>query len=262
MNNELPKAFTDWLDSKYPRLTDDELKKLCHIKPAVKMNERSDEKRDIAIDAYQFAQSEKGKGPSDVNQDFSEPIAMKAGDTRVLINGMPIPVDFRVIWEDNYQHLCSTAVAAPTGVDWAEIDIHKDEIIGRHWEAATAQSRSGVNPYAYIAGFKDALKYLKSRPAFAQEKKSPWTLVDVQLPEAGVEVIGQSDKWIHPDYNPDGTRVCFVDDQDEWVSAKWDNEQDSWHTHAKWCCEDHGGTDFNPTQWQPKPQFNPHSPKQ
>lgn len=71
-------------------------------------------------------------------------------------------------------------------------------------------------------------------------------------PEDGVEVIGQSDKWKHPDFNPDGTRVCFIS-EGEWVSAKWDNDQDSWHTHAKWCCEENGGKDFNPEKWTYKP---------
>lgn len=32
-----------------------------------------------------------------------EPIALKAGDQRVLINGTTIDVDFRVIAEDRYQ---------------------------------------------------------------------------------------------------------------------------------------------------------------
>jgi len=34
-----------------------------------------------------------------------EPIAMKAGDERVLVNGKPLSVDFRIISEDNYQLL-------------------------------------------------------------------------------------------------------------------------------------------------------------
>ena len=85
--------------------------------------------------------------------------------------------------------------------------------------------------------------------------KKEWFLVSDQLPEDGVEVIGYSEKWIHPDFNPDGTRVCFISNGEEWHSAKWDNDQDSWHTHAEWCCAESGGTDFNPTHWTYKPKM-------
>lgn len=36
---------------------------------------------------------------------MKEPILMKAGDKRVLVNGFPLPVDYRIIWEENYQEL-------------------------------------------------------------------------------------------------------------------------------------------------------------
>lgn len=36
---------------------------------------------------------------------FTEPEALKAGDHRVLINGRTIPVDYRVVWEDQYKAL-------------------------------------------------------------------------------------------------------------------------------------------------------------
>lgn len=83
--------------------------------------------------------------------------------------------------------------------------------------------------------------------------QSKWISVEKELPEDGEEVIGYSEKWIHPDFNPEGTRVCFIN-MDEWISAKWNNDQDSWHTHADWCCGDNGGQDFNPTHWQHKPK--------
>jgi len=35
----------------------------------------------------------------------SEPVALKAGDRTVLINGVPVQVDFRVISESKYQEL-------------------------------------------------------------------------------------------------------------------------------------------------------------
>lgn len=81
-----------------------------------------------------------------------------------------------------------------------------------------------------------------------------WISVDNELPEDGIEVIGYSEKWIHPDFNTGGTRVCFINNG-EWNSAKWNNDQDSWHTHAEWCCRDNGGKHFEPTHWQEKPLF-------
>jgi len=74
-------------------------------------------------------------------------------------------------------------------------------------------------------------------------------------PEDGLEVLGYSEKWVHPDFNKNGVRVCFQNN-DEWQSAKWDNDQDHWHTHAEWCCEN--GNNFNPTHWILKPE----SPRQ
>ncbi len=77
-----------------------------------------------------------------------------------------------------------------------------------------------------------------------------WIKTEDQLPKEGIEVIGYSKKWIHPDFNKNGTRICFINEGD-WHSAKWDNNQDSWHTHAKWCCE--FGSDFAPTHWMAIP---------
>lgn len=38
-------------------------------------------------------------------EDFQEPIAMKAGDKRVLVNGLVLPVDFRIMSEGDYKLL-------------------------------------------------------------------------------------------------------------------------------------------------------------
>lgn len=73
------------------------------------------------------------------------------------------------------------------------------------------------------------------------------------LPPVGLEVIGYNEKWIDEDFNPFGTRVCYIDDYGDWWSAKWDNDQDTWHTHTKFWCEN--GKDFSPTHWKYKPNF-------
>ena len=36
---------------------------------------------------------------------MTEPIEMKAGDKRVLVNVRPLPLDFRIVWEENYKQL-------------------------------------------------------------------------------------------------------------------------------------------------------------
>lgn len=80
-----------------------------------------------------------------------------------------------------------------------------------------------------------------------------WIDLKTQLPPEGVEVLGYSPDWIHPDFNLKGVRVCFLSN-DEWHSSKWDNDQDCWHTHAKWCCEENGGRHFDPTHWMHLPE--------
>jgi hypothetical protein len=46
--------------------------------------------------------SRKGSEPSE-QEELIEPIPMKAGDKRVLVNGKPLSVDFRIIAEETYQ---------------------------------------------------------------------------------------------------------------------------------------------------------------
>lgn len=73
------------------------------------------------------------------------------------------------------------------------------------------------------------------------------------LPDHGIEVLGFSPAWIDEDFNPDGVRVCWVDENGNWTSSKWDNDQDSYHTHSFFWCGEHGGTDFAPLYWMCKP---------
>lgn len=44
-----------------------------------------------------------------------------------------------------------------------------------------------------------------------------------------IKYIGFNRDWIHPDFNPEGTRECFLyGDETEWLSAKWIDYHDSW----------------------------------
>jgi hypothetical protein len=56
---------------------------------------------------------------------FKEPELIKAGDTRVIVNGYPLSVDFRIIAEDGFQKLLKAA-QQPTEVErmkWVKVDL-------------------------------------------------------------------------------------------------------------------------------------------
>lgn len=67
-----------------------------------------------------------------------------------------------------------------------------------------------------------------------------------RLPEPCVPVIGQSDRWVHDDYNSKGFRECFRQDEGTWISAEWNNTHDCYDT-----IEDEG-----PELWQHYPSEN------
>ena len=73
--------------------------------------------------------------------------------------------------------------------------------------------------------------------------KMKWIPVSEKLPSAQQkEVIGYSPDWEDPDFNPNGTRVCFIfGDGTQWCSAKWIDYQDCY-------VEDY---DTKPTHWMP-----------
>ncbi|WP_321978324.1 DUF551 domain-containing protein [Prevotella sp.] len=56
-----------------------------------------------------------------------------------------------------------------------------------------------------------------------------WHKTSEEMPEFGVEVIAYHEKWIDEDFNPNGTRVGFIQD-DGFTSANWNNEQDCYDT--------------------------------
>lgn len=56
-----------------------------------------------------------------------------------------------------------------------------------------------------------------------------WHKTSEEMPEFGVEVIAYNEKWIDEDFNPNGTRVGFIQD-DGFTSANWNNEQDCYDT--------------------------------
>lgn len=47
------------------------------------------------------------------------------------------------------------------------------------------------------------------------------------IPQEQGEVLGQNDKWID-EYNSHGIRVGFIGGDGDFISAKWDNNQDTY----------------------------------
>ena len=47
-----------------------------------------------------------------------------------------------------------------------------------------------------------------------------------QKPPLGVEVIAFNRKWIDEDFNPNGTRIGFLNENDDFTSVYWWDEQD------------------------------------
>lgn len=91
-----------------------------------------------------------------------------------------------------------------------------------------------------------------------------WFKVIETPPEQGVEIIGFSKEWIDEDFNPEGTRICYMQDLligglDEnpehiWSSAAWCNTCDEWHTVNSDDEIVEGQLPRTPpTHWRPKP---------
>ena len=65
--------------------------------------------------------------------------------------------------------------------------------------------------------------------------KSPWINYKEEKPPFVVEVIAYHHKWVDEDFNPNGTRVGFLSDED-FISAFWWDYQDCYETISKLHC--------------------------
>lgn len=85
-----------------------------------------------------------------------------------------------------------------------------------------------------------------------------WKEIKVQQPEFGVEVICFNPAWINEDFNPNGTRIGFLNGEGVFTTAHWWDYQDCYMTISKSDCE---GEEFSdeiknstePTHWIPLP---------
>jgi len=84
--------------------------------------------------------------------------------------------------------------------------------------------------------------------------KTTWSRVQDETPEYGLEVLCFNEKWVDEDFNPNGTRVGFLNGDDTWITAFYWSYQDTYMTVCKteqhfedWDDELKESTD--PTHW-------------
>lgn len=67
--------------------------------------------------------------------------------------------------------------------------------------------------------------------------QSSWIKTNEDLPPFGTEVLGYHPTWIDDDFNPEGVRVCYLQEQldepDLWCIAIWDNDMDNWCNYTQ-----------------------------
>jgi len=64
-----------------------------------------------------------------------------------------------------------------------------------------------------------------------------WVSVKDTLPENGLEVICYNKEWINEDFNPNGTRIGFLNGENEFTLAHWWDYQDTYITISKNECD-------------------------
>lgn len=82
-----------------------------------------------------------------------------------------------------------------------------------------------------------------------------------EKPEEGVEVIAFNKAWIDKDFNPNGTRIGFLDGNGEFASAYWWDYQDAYITISKSRCDENKEfyschiDNTEPEYWMSIPKF-------
>lgn len=104
-------------------------------------------------------------------------------------------------------------------------------------------------------GFERGAKWADRNP------KSPWIKWSDKKPKEGIEVIGYNPKWIDEDFNPNGTRIGFMNGDLEFTSAYWWDYQDSYLTINKSTCNEDPNfynkhiDNTEPMYWMPIPKL-------
>lgn len=104
-------------------------------------------------------------------------------------------------------------------------------------------------------GFQDGAEWADKHPYRCWKKYAD------EKPEEGVEVIAYNKAWINEDFNPNGTRVGFLNGDGEFTSAYWWDYQDCYETISKSRCEDNKEfysrhiDNTEPEFWMPIPKL-------
>ena len=80
-------------------------------------------------------------------------------------------------------------------------------------------------------------EYSFIRGAQWSDENPNWIKTEDELPPEGIEVIAFHHKWIDEDFNPNGTRIGFLNGNNEFTSAYWWDYQDCYETINKSNCE-------------------------
>lgn len=105
-------------------------------------------------------------------------------------------------------------------------------------------------------GFQDGAEWADKHPYHLWKKYSD------EKPEEGVEVIAYNKAWVNEDFNPNGTRVGFIDGNGEFTSAYWWDYQDCYETISKSDCEEDKEfysqhiDNTEPEFWLPMPKYS------
>ena len=102
---------------------------------------------------------------------------------------------------------------------------------------------SDKNPYKkhscrYVYDYCDPEYCICRKSSEWERKNNPfhnWITYDIIKPPLGKEVLSYSEKFIHPDFNPNGIRMGFQDleenDNGEFVTAVYDNNSDQYDSY-------------------------------
>jgi hypothetical protein len=71
-----------------------------------------------------------------------------------------------------------------------------------------------------------------------------WIELKKETPPPSTVVLGYNKKWVDEDFEPEGIRETFMQDDGVFLSAKWNNSMDEWVTDDK----------TKPTHWMQRPQ--------
>ena len=106
-----------------------------------------------------------------------------------------------------------------------------DMIVTELKNMQSAKTQKAVKSHQTAARFWRELKNTLSE---IKEIRPGWISAEnTELVPEGTEVIGYSAKWIDEDFNPKGTRACFLNGDGTWVSAKWYDYQDTYQDDDK-----------------------------